>query len=55
MGNKDKENEPIYASVKKSILHLTKNERSSSFDNNEGKKNIDILGNTFKTNKNVRL
>ena len=53
MGNKNKENEPIYASVKKSILHLTNNERSSSFDNNEGKKNIDILGNTFKTNKNV--
>lgn len=52
MGNKNKENEPLYDSVKKSIEHLTKNERASSFDNNEGKSNLDILGNNnYSSNK----
>ena len=53
MGNKDKENEPQYESVKKSIRHLTKNERSSSFDKNEDNKNLNILGNKIKSNGNL--
>ena len=53
MGNKDKENEPQYDSVKKSIRHLTKNERSTSFDRNEDKKNYNNLGNKFKSNGNL--
>ena len=53
MGNKDKENEPQYDSVKKSIRHLTKNEKSPSFDKNEDKKNNNILGNKIKSNGNL--
>ena len=50
MGNRDKENEPLYDSVKKSIEHLTKNERSSSFDANEDTKSVSTLSNKMKSN-----
>ena len=53
MGNKDKENQPIYDSVKKSIAHLTKNEKFSSFDDNEEQKDINILENKIKSNENL--
>ena len=52
MGNKNKENEPLYESVKKSIQHLTKNERPSSFDGNESKKSIEHLNDKINSNEN---
>ena len=53
MGNKDKENEPQYDSVKKSIRHLAKNERSISVDRNGDKKTGNILGDKIKSNGNL--
>ena len=45
MGNNNKENEALYDTVKKSIQHLSKNERTVSLDKNEGKnKSQDIFG-----------
>ena len=52
MGNTNKENEPLYDSVKKSIQHLTKNEKPSSFDGNESKKSIDLLDGKTKSIEN---
>ena len=52
MGNNNKDNEALYDSVKKSIQHLEKNERSSSFGKNDGKNNsMDIFGNISSSNK----
>ena len=53
MGNKDKENEPLYDSVKKSIQHLTKNERASSFEGNEDQKSSSTLSKKLKLNRNI--
>ena len=53
MGNKDKENEPQYDSVKKSIRHLAKNERSISVDRNGDKKTGNILDDKIKSNGNL--
>ena len=52
MGNTNKENEPLYDSVKKSIQHLTKNEKPSSFDGNDSKKSIDLLDGKTKSIEN---
>ena len=53
MGNKDKENEPLYDSVKKSIEHLTKNERASSFDGNDDQKSESTLSKKMKSHGNI--
>lgn len=56
MGNKDKENELLYDSVKKSIQHLAQNERASSMENNsEGKKSYNLLNSKIDSKEKIKI